>query len=110
MKTQISMLFAGVKIILASVLVALSACSPFAPAERLATPADTPARFSCDSDKTMPASLWWTEFGSKELNQLVERALARNTSIQEAWARLRQNSAFERMERRRSCAGAGLQR
>lgn len=79
-------------------LLILSACAPFTPSQRDVAPPDLPAHFSTRSENRAPASAWWTEFGSATLDQLVERALRRNASIDEAWARLRQNSAFERIE------------
>ena len=80
------------------VMFVLSACAPFTPPERDTAPPDLPAQFSVRSETPAPTSAWWSEFGSDTLNQQVERALRRNASIDEAWARLRQSRAFERIE------------
>ena len=39
---------------------------------------------------------WWQSFNSEELNSLVERALAGNLTIEQAWARLQQAKAVEK--------------
>jgi len=98
MKITPSEFIRTLRLIALSGVLILSACAPFKPSERNAAPADLPSEFSARSDVQAPASAWWTEFGSDTLNKRVERALRRNTSIREAWARLRQNSAFERIE------------
>jgi len=79
-------------------LLVLGACTPFTAPERDMPPPDLPAQFSSRIKTEPPTSAWWAEFGSDTLNQQVERALRRNTSIREAWARLRQSRAFERIE------------
>jgi NodT family efflux transporter outer membrane factor (OMF) lipoprotein len=83
----------------ALVLLILSACSPFVVPQRDPVPADVPASFSLHTPETREsAGAWWSEFGSEELNCRVEQALRHNTTIREAWARLRQSRAFERIE------------
>jgi NodT family efflux transporter outer membrane factor (OMF) lipoprotein len=82
----------------AFVFLILSGCSPFAPSPRDPIPSDLPEKYSIQVEAQAPANAWWTEFGSDTLNQQVERALQRNTSVREAWARLRQSQAFERIQ------------
>lgn len=79
-------------------LLILNACAPFSAPERDMTPPDLPAQFSTTTESDAPAATWWSEFGSATLNQQVACALRSNTSIREAWARLRQSRAFERIE------------
>ncbi|MCA1796375.1 MAG: efflux transporter outer membrane subunit [Geobacteraceae bacterium] len=74
------------------------ACAPYTAPEREMAPPDLPEQFSTSKGTEAPPTAWWEEFGSVTLNQRVERALRHNTSIREAWARLRQNRAFERIE------------
>ncbi|MFO7831957.1 MAG: efflux transporter outer membrane subunit [Desulfuromonadaceae bacterium] len=76
----------------------LGACAPFVAPERDPAPSDLPQQFSTRIETEAPATVWWSEFGSDALNQRVERALRHNASIHEAWARLRQSQAFERIE------------
>lgn len=74
-------------------IVLLSSCALFAPEERTELNADLPAQFSLYSSKTPDTARWWENFGSTELNQLMNEALTNSPSIQQAWARLAQAQA-----------------
>ncbi len=69
-------------------------CQQFTPAPRhLETqplPGETTTLYSASPAMS---SKWWEQFNDKELNSLIETALADNFSIREAWARLDQAHA-----------------
>jgi outer membrane protein TolC len=62
------------------------------------TPAEgpVPETYSINEDLTGVewANRWWEEFGSEELNELVDEALASNLTLRQAWARLDQAHAI----------------
>jgi len=68
---------------------ALSACTPFAPADRspqdIAPVADS---YSARSTIAEPQQRWWEAFGDDDLNTYVAEALAGNQSLAVYWARL----------------------
>ncbi|QGY39564.1 efflux transporter outer membrane subunit [Pseudodesulfovibrio cashew] len=74
-------------------LLLVSACSPFKPSPRQEPVAPLPQAFSLYSEQEPDTGRWWEAFGNEELNGLVEEALAANTDILVAWARLRQAGA-----------------
>lgn len=51
-----------------------------------------PSTFSLSGEKSIE-KFWWKEFGSEELNSLVEEALKENLTLKEAWLRLQQADA-----------------
>ena len=57
-------------------------------------PADLPNHFSLYNPTEDPALPWWHSLNNAELNQLIERGLEGNLSLQEAWARLSQARAL----------------
>lgn len=57
-------------------------------------PADLPKHFSLYNPTEDPALPWWHCLNNAELNQLIERGLESNLSLQEAWARLSQARAL----------------
>lgn len=71
----------------------LTGCQPFKPQAR-AYDQEVPKRFSLYSGAGEQDRRWWERFQDPELNRLVERALAGNFGIQEAWARLRRSRAL----------------
>ena len=56
----------------------------------------TPAAFSDSGQMPLP-DRWWRSFSDPLLDQMVERALAHNFSLQSVWARLDQAAALERI-------------
>jgi len=65
-------------------------------------PVELPDAFSTAEDDTVDPGRWWKSFGDPELEQLVDRALSHNLQLRQAWARIQQAEALERM------AGAGM--
>lgn len=72
----------------------LSSCSPFRPAARTSPEGDMPRTFSLYPAGAERPERWWEAFRDRELNALIEEALADNFTIKEAWARLRQANAL----------------
>ena len=65
-------------------------------------PVELPDAFTAGEDPAAEPGRWWTSFDDGELNQLVDHAIERNLQLKQAWARLAQAEALERM------AAAGL--
>lgn len=80
-------------IIILSILLFATGCSPFKPTPRIEPVAPLPTQFTMYSANTPDTGEWWESFGNDELNSMVEEALAANFDIQVAWARLRQTRA-----------------
>ncbi|MBT8117597.1 MAG: TolC family protein, partial [Gammaproteobacteria bacterium] len=57
---------------------------------------EVPSGFSASGEDVLQ-DRWWVSFGDPVLNDLVERALAQNFSLQGVWARLDQAAAVERI-------------
>ncbi len=74
-------------------LFTLCACSPFAPQPRPGAELTLPPQFSLYSSNLEQASNWWADFAWEDLDGLINKALAQNLSLQEAWARLQQAQA-----------------
>ncbi len=97
-------------------LMVFTGCSPFKPDARPSAPEDLPERFSLYNEKNGPGEQWWLNFGSPELNRLIETALADNLSLKETWARLEQSRALavkagaSRFPDLEGTAGAGTSR
>lgn len=82
----------------------LCSCTPFAPEEILSGPDGLPDRYSSETaalgektgdfqmyaQKGRSAEQWWKNFGSKELNGLIDEAVKGNFSVREGWARMLQ--------------------
>jgi NodT family efflux transporter outer membrane factor (OMF) lipoprotein len=58
-------------------------------------PLELPAKYRAD-DKARDPGPWWTRFSDRQLELLIDRALAQNFSLRQAWARLAQAKALER--------------
>ncbi|MGY0216786.1 efflux transporter outer membrane subunit [Endozoicomonadaceae bacterium StTr2] len=71
-------------------LLVLSGCSFVPTSEPL--PVTVPAEFSQSGERQL-TDKWWREFGDATLNQLVEKALSENFSLQAGWKRLEQAEA-----------------
>jgi outer membrane protein, multidrug efflux system len=71
-------------------ILAINACTLFPPQERERSPVELPEEYSLYTEGKTPSNKWWESFGSQELNQLVNEALANNFDIQSAWQRLKQ--------------------
>jgi len=81
-------------VIIFLVMLFMTACSPFRPDARdTLSIAPLPESFQLYSDRQPNRGKWWEELENKELNQMVEEALAANFDIEIAWARLRQAGA-----------------
>lgn len=94
-------------LVLPALLALLAGCAPFAPGPRDPAPDGLPSRYSLYDEwsREYPADTagrWWTRFGSRDLDTLMERALADDFSVRQAWARLNQALAEARQ------AGASL--
>lgn len=78
----------------AACVLLISGCAIFPPPDRDgAYPNDLPADFSAAEPGSAVPGRWWELIGSPELNRLVERALADNLDLAQAYARLRQARA-----------------
>lgn len=84
-----------ISIILLTSLLSLSGCSMLAPSPRSDLSKQLPASFSLYSVQAVTEQpvAWWSEFGSTQLDQLIETALGDNFSVRQAWARLQQAQA-----------------
>ncbi|MFC1498987.1 efflux transporter outer membrane subunit [Verrucomicrobiota bacterium] len=69
-------------------------CSRFLPAKNDYASDFVPETFSRTKNDSFTNSCWWTDFGSDELNGLVDKALKDNLSISAAAARLKQARAI----------------
>jgi len=72
---------------------AVASCAPFKPAVRVQPQGEIPQAFPAAAAQAPRPDRWWTSFGSPELTALVDKALAGNLSIEQAWARLTQARA-----------------
>jgi len=68
----------------------LSACTVFRPPDQAAAPEHLPAHFSLYGESTEHGAAWWKDFGSEELDSLIDEAAGSNFSVREAYARLEQ--------------------
>lgn len=85
--------FRILKPLLPLLLVALSACSFVA--DSSPPPVPVPEAFSFKGQANLPDQ-WWTALEDRDLDALVERALAENLSLQSTWDRLDQARAAAR--------------
>ncbi|MCP4694003.1 MAG: efflux transporter outer membrane subunit [Desulfobacterales bacterium] len=69
-------------------------CQPFAPPGRIAAHGPLPETYSLYTEPMEPGAPWWRTFGDAQLDALIAEALSANTSLEEAWARLRQARAI----------------
>jgi NodT family efflux transporter outer membrane factor (OMF) lipoprotein len=75
--------------LLLGLLLATSACAPFAPAARLPQElAPVPASYSIREAVSEPQKRWWETFEDDELNGFIEEAFAGNQNLASYWARL----------------------
>lgn len=74
----------------------LGGCAPFSPLPRPDAPLEMPRAYTLFTPGAKPPDQWWQAFGSPELNELVDAALAANFDIRDAWARLKQAHATAR--------------
>lgn len=75
------------------VTIALAGCAPKS-LDQLSTPRfEMPDRFSFDGNAQRPKR-WWQAFDDPGLNQLIERALAQNYSLQAGYARVKRARAM----------------
>ncbi|MBU0639648.1 MAG: efflux transporter outer membrane subunit [Planctomycetes bacterium] len=77
----------------AVVMVWLSGCSALLPRREIPDQGRLPQSYSSPAGVPDLPPRWWEEFGSCELNALVEQALAENLTLRQAWARLDQAGA-----------------
>jgi NodT family efflux transporter outer membrane factor (OMF) lipoprotein len=92
-----------VRIVLIGTLGSLfGSCAPYKANENRPPPVEIPDRFSSSGSPRAYEERWWTAFEDPALDAFVERALADNLDIVQAWARLEQATALARQ------AGAGL--
>lgn len=74
-------------------IVFLTACSAGVASRE--SPIQSQGPFSASGKQALPER-WWETFADPSLNQLVERALSENLTLQKAWARLDQARAVAR--------------
>lgn len=67
----------------------LAGCSYLRPLFADPSP-ELPSQYTLYSEGAERSIPWWQEFGSSELDGLIEQAMSGNFSVQEAWARLKQ--------------------
>lgn len=85
---------------LAVLCAALSGCVPATPPLPEASRVVAPVAWRTDAGPTAPMEReWWRRFGDPVLDSLVERALANNTDIEIAAARVREARAQEALSR-----------
>ncbi|CAA9891498.1 NodT family efflux transporter outer membrane factor (OMF) lipoprotein [Candidatus Methylobacter favarea] len=99
-QTLVSGIYAGVMLLIAGCAWIPSGDKP---AEFMKTPALEQALVDTGRDKALaaepwPPERWWREFGSSELNSLMDIALKENRDVKVAAARLRQAQAMTRVE------------
>ncbi|GAU07667.1 efflux transporter outer membrane subunit [Desulfoplanes formicivorans] len=75
------------------ILVVVTGCAPFAPRSADIALPDLPARYSLYVENATLSMPWWQEFGSSELDRLMDIALSQGFSIRQARARLDQARA-----------------
>lgn len=73
-----------------------ASCARFTPQPRDSADAGAPPAFSLYETSTPAPDRWWESFGSNELNDVVNRALAGNLTLQQIYARLDQAEAVAR--------------
>jgi len=82
---------------LATLLLGVTACTTFTPPE--AGPGPLPQRYSLYPEASpIQGSRWWLSFHNEELNALMDEALKESLTLQEAWARLKQNEALHKIK------------
>jgi multidrug efflux system outer membrane protein len=64
---------------------------------KVTLPPDSPEAFSFSGDQEVPA-MWWTVFGDKGLDAMVDSALRSNYTLEAAWQRLISARAIVRRE------------
>lgn len=84
----------GIRIGAIGLAVAVASCAPFKPALRVQPQDQVPQAFCAGEAEAPKPDRWWVAFGSPELTALVDKALAGNLSIEQAWARLAQARAL----------------
>lgn len=78
----------------ALLLLLITACSPFAPSPRSAQVVSLPESYSLYKAEPVPNSNWWLDFAWQDIDELINKGLAQNLSLREAWARLQQSQAL----------------
>ncbi|MUM76782.1 efflux transporter outer membrane subunit [Pseudodesulfovibrio sp. F-1] len=89
--TQAHLFFSVAASLVAALLVA--GCTPFQPDPRDGMELSLPPAYTLYSEEPRATDRWWREFGSEELDALVEEGLSANLDIGAAWGRLRQARA-----------------
>jgi multidrug efflux system outer membrane protein len=79
-----------------ALLLLLAGCKTVTPSRDDATDGYVPERYAATSGSRQAPDRWWESFGSTELNELIDRALADNLTLAQAEARLRQAQAQAR--------------
>lgn len=82
-----------VRSILILFVLILGGCATFSPLPRPEAPVEMPLAYALYTPGDKTPDQWWQAFGSPELNELVEAALADNFDIRAAGARLKQAHA-----------------
>ena len=65
-------------------------CASFLPTRQAPPEGPIPQRFSLGDAESVRTNQWWQEFGSQELDALMQEALTENLSLRQLWARLDQ--------------------
>lgn len=89
MSFRMSVLLSGSLVLLAMG----SGCTWLKPDTRAATAEEVPERFRLASMEGKPSEEWWSDFGSRQLDDLVVQALDQNLTMKQWWARLDQAGA-----------------
>ncbi len=74
----------------------LFACAPYKANESRPPPVEIPEKFSTSGSPKAYEDRWWVAFEDPALDAFVEKALADNMDIAQAWARLEQATALAR--------------
>jgi NodT family efflux transporter outer membrane factor (OMF) lipoprotein len=87
------------RILLGSSMILMVSCGTLPPLRRPVTvhrdlpEGVMPEAFAADTPAVAAKQQWWQDFGSDELNRLMDEAFAGNLDVARAWARLRQAQA-----------------
>ncbi len=82
--------------LIGGLVLCLSACAPYKANENRPPPVEVPEAFSRSGSPKAYEEHWWNVFEDPTLDAFVDRALADNLDIVQAWARLEQATALAR--------------
>ncbi len=81
---------AALAIVVMLLMVVLAGCEAFLPKRTAPAEGPVPESFSEANEQGDRSNRWWREFGSEELEGLVQEAMDENLTLRQLWARLDQ--------------------